>query len=58
MTGAVLQLAAYGAQDMILTGNPQITFFVGVYKRYTNFAIDIVEQFFKGDATFGKKHIV
>ena len=30
MTGAVLQLAAIGAQDSVLIGNPQITFFVAI----------------------------
>jgi len=55
MTGGLLQLAAYGAQDVYLTGNPQITFFVGVYRRYTNFAIQNVPQYFTGNATFGQK---
>ena len=40
MPGGLLQLAAYGPQDIYLTGNPQITFFIAVYKRYTNFAIE------------------
>ena len=43
MPGAVLQLTAYGAQDIYLTGNPQITFFKVVYRRYTNFAIESVQ---------------
>ena len=55
MTGGLLQLAAYGAQDIYLTGNPQITFFVSVYKRYTNFAIQSIPQYFNGDSDFGKK---
>ena len=55
MTGGLLQLAAYGAQDVYLTGNPQITFFVGVYRRYTNFAIQNIPQYFTGNATFGQK---
>jgi len=55
MTGGLLQLAAYGAQDIHLSGNPQITFFVAVYKRYTNFAIENVQQLFTGNATFGQK---
>ena len=55
MTGGLLQLAAYGAQDIYLTGNPQITFFTAVYRRYTNFAIQSISQYFNGDADFGKK---
>jgi len=55
MGGGFIQLAAYGAQDVYLTGNPQITFFVAVYKRYTNFAIENVEQYFTGQPDFGKR---
>lgn len=55
MTGGLLQLAAYGAQDIYLTGNPQITFFLAVYRRYTNFAIQNIPQYFTGEANFGKK---
>lgn len=55
MTGGLLQLAAYGAQDIHLSGNPQITFFIAVYKRYTNFAIENVQQLFTGNANFGQK---
>jgi hypothetical protein len=55
MTGAVLQLAAIGAQDIYLTGNPQITFFKMVYKRHTNFAIEEHKLEFDGDADFDNK---
>ena len=55
MTGGLLQLAAYGAQDIYLTGNPQITFFTAVYKRHTNFALQSIPQYFTGEANFGKK---
>jgi hypothetical protein len=55
MTGGLLQLAAYGAQNIYLTGNPQITFFTAVYRRYTNFAIQNVSQYFNGNSDFGQK---
>jgi hypothetical protein len=55
MTGGLMQLAAYGAQDLVLTGNPQITFFTAVYRRYTNFAIQNIKQYFNGNADFGQK---
>ena len=42
MPGAQLQLVSYGAQDMYLTGNPQITFFKVVYRRHTNFSMEDV----------------
>lgn len=50
-----MQLVAYGAQDIFLTGNPQITFFKVVYRRHTNFAMESIEQTFTGAADFGKK---
>lgn len=50
-----MQLVAYGAQDIYLTGNPQITFFKVVYRRHTNFATESIEQTFNGTAGFGKK---
>jgi len=49
MGGGIVQLIARGATDINLTGNPQITFFKSVYKRYTNFAIEEVSQSFDGD---------
>ena len=50
-----MQLVAYGAQDIYLTGNPQITFFKVVYRRHTNFAMESIEQTFNGSPDFGKK---
>ena len=50
-----MQLVAYGAQDVYLTGNPQITFFKVVYRRHTNFSMEAIEQTFNGTADFGKK---
>ena len=55
MGGGLMQLVAYGAQDIYLTGNPQITFFKVVYRRHTNFAMESIEQTFSGVCTFGNK---
>ena len=55
MGGGLMQLVAYGAQDIYLTGNPQITFFKVVYRRHTNFAVESIEQTFNGAATLGNK---
>jgi len=55
MAGGLMQLVAYGAQDVYLTGNPQITFFKVVYRRHTNFAIESIELGFTGSPGFGKK---
>ena len=43
-----MQLVAYGAQDIYLTGNPQITFFKVVYRRHTNFSMEAIEQTWNG----------
>ena len=53
MGGGLLQLVAYGAQDLYLTGNPQITFFKVVYRRHTNFAIESRKLIFNGSPNFG-----
>ena len=55
MSGGLMQLVAYGAQDTYLTGNPEITFFKVVYRRHTNFAIETVNLTFNGNADFGKE---
>ena len=55
MGGGLMQLVAYGAQDVYLTGNPQITFFKVVYRRHTNFAMESIEQTFNGTSDFGKR---
>jgi len=43
-----MQLVAMGAQDVYLTGNPQITFFKVVYRRHTNFSKECIAQTFSG----------
>ena len=50
-----MQLVAYGAQDIYLTGNPQITFFKVVYRRHTNFAVESIEQTHNGSVAAGSK---
>ena len=55
MAGGLSQLVAYGAQDVYLTGNPQITFFKTVYRRYTNFAIESIQQTINGSVGYGNK---
>jgi hypothetical protein len=55
MGGGLLQLVAYGAQDVYLTGNPQITFFKVVYRRHTNFSMEAIEQTFNGTPALGNR---
>ena len=51
MGGGLMQLVAYGAQDIYLTGNPQITFFKVVYRRHTNFSMESIQQTWDGSST-------
>lgn len=53
--GAIMQIVSYGAQDVHLVKDPEITFFKAEYKRHTNFALECVEQSFTGEANFGKR---
>ena len=55
MGGGLMQLVAYGAQDIYLTGNPQITFFKVVYRRHTNFSMESIQQTFNGTQSVGNK---
>ena len=55
MGGGLLQLVAYGAQDVYLTGNPQITFFKVVYRRHTNFSIESIQQSINGKFDWGNR---
>ena len=49
MSGALLQLAALGSQDVYLTGNPEITLFKSSYQRHTHFSLETVQVSFDGD---------
>ena len=53
--GGLLQLVALGKQDVFLTGNPQMTWFKMVYRRYTTFAIESQPMYFDGTPDFGKR---
>lgn len=55
MAGGLMQLVAYGAQDVFLTGTPEITFWKVSYRRHTNFAMESIEQTFQGQADFGRR---
>ena len=55
MGGGLMQLVAYGAQDIYLTGNPQITFFKVVYRRHTNFSMESIQQTLNGTAAFDSR---
>jgi len=52
MAGGLMQLVAYGAQDLYVTGNPQITFFKAIYRRHTNFSMEYIPQYYRVLPTF------
>jgi len=52
MAGRV-QLAVTGIQDQWLTGEPQFSYFVTLFKRHTRFSTESVEMPFTGDNSFG-----
>lgn len=54
MAGGIIQLVAYGVQDLYLSGDPQITFFKILYRRHTNFSIESIIQNFSTAANFGE----
>lgn len=54
MSGGLMQLVAYGAQDVYLTGNPQITFFKVAYRRHTNFSMQAMNVVASGASGFDK----
>lgn len=53
MSGALVQIAAFGTQDVLLMGNPTVTFFKNVVNRHTNFAIETIQQVLQGTSNFG-----
>ena len=55
MGGGLMQLVAYGAQDVFLTGKPEISFFKVVYRRHTNFAMESIEQTINGTVKPGNR---
>ena len=55
MGGGLIQLIAVGIQDIYLIGNPQITFFKTVYKKYTNFSLESIQQPIDGRPDFGQQ---
>lgn len=55
MGGGLIQLVAFGVEDLFLTQDPQITYFKIVYRRHTNFSREEIPQFFTHNPNFGEK---
>ena len=49
MVGGLMNLSSYGAENIILTGNPTKTMFKAVYHKYTNFGMQRFRLEKKGD---------
>ena len=58
MPAGEIILVAYGEENIVLSENPQITFFKIIYRRYTNFSIETVQTNFLYEGKFGKKYTV
>ena len=58
MKGALMQLKSFGAEDINLISNDEITNFKIMYKRHTPFAIENRELLFSNKPQFGSTSIV
>lgn len=55
MPGGLLNIVAYGNQNIILNGNPKKTFFKTVYAKYTNFGIQKFRIDYQGASTLNEE---
>jgi len=53
-----MQIITYGTQDIMLTSNPEITFFNIIYRRYTNFGIKTIQASFDNSPDFNSTSYV
>jgi hypothetical protein len=58
MPAGEIQLVAYGEENIVLNNEPQITFFKIMYRRYTNFSIETIQNNFLYQVKFGKKYSI
>ncbi len=56
--GGLIQLAAYGSEDLILTADPEISFFSNTYMRYVNFSMESINLLFTDIPGFGKTNYI
>ena len=54
-SGGRVQLAAVGAQDIYLTANPQMSYFLKTYARHSKFAMQTIEIPFQQEPIFGQR---
>jgi hypothetical protein len=56
--GGLIQITNYGSHDIMLTNNPEITFFKLIYRRYTNFGKIFVTVKFDNPVSFGSTSVL
>jgi hypothetical protein len=50
--GGLLPLIAYGTQNVILSGNPDMTYFYKTFKKYTHFSTETITKAFEGPTIY------
>jgi len=50
--GGLLSLIAYGTQNVILSGNPDMTYFYKAFKKYTHFSMETISKAFDGPTIY------
>ena len=55
MTGGLMNLVAYGSENLLFNGNPKKTFFNATYQKYTNFGLQRFRIDFNGTKILNDK---
>ena len=50
--GGLFQLVAYASQNVLLSGNPEMTYFYKVFKKYTHFALETTSKLMDGPTDY------
>ena len=55
MTGGLMNLVAYGNENLLFNGNPKKTFFKATYQKYTNFGLQRFRIDYEGTKIINEK---
>jgi hypothetical protein len=55
MTGGLMNLVAYGSENLLFNGNPKKTFFKATYKKYSNFGLQRFRIDYEGSKSLNLK---
>ena len=50
--GGIVALIAYGTQNVILSGNPDMTYFYKTFKKYTHFSLETTTKLMDGPTDY------